>query len=225
MESRLLKNQTNPLHHETSNQNKHNLDDFDDFAQGQHFMKNLHMKAYKLSEKINALKKNKGSIDGIAISSDGRKPLIPLFVTPPMLHATGQSYVKLSDTFTTSVSCTYQATITNDVYECNSTNFKSLTFDQCNVDVNYTYTIYNQKNQTVSVNKFIDEAFVDIIDQSQIVANGTEVSYERTEVIDICNNAEVTKLVVAISSFVDDAPNQLGEELPFTRSSISYETP
>ena len=188
-------------------------------------MKNLHMKAYKLKEKINALKRNSGSIDGIAIPSDGRKPLIPLFVTPPMLATVLQSDVKLSDTFTTSVSCTHQATTTNDVYECNSTNFTSLTFDQCDVDVNYTYTIYNQKNQTVSVNKFIDGAFVDIIDQSQIVANGTEVSYERTEVIDICNNAEVTKAVVAISSFVDDASNQLGEDLPFTRSSITYETP
>ena len=180
-------------------------------------MKNLHMEAQKLKAKFD-------SINGIVIPSDGRKPLIPLFVTPPML-ATVQSNVKLLDTFTALVSCAYQATATNDVYECNSTNFKFLTFDKCNVNVNYTYTIYNQKNQTVSVNTLIDEAFVDIIDQSQIVANGTEVSYQRTEVIDICNNAEVTKLVVAISSFVDDASNQLGEDLPFTRSSISYETP
>ena len=182
------------------------------------------MKAFKLKEKMNALKKNNGSKDGIVVAIDGRKPLIPLFVTPPML-ATVQSNVELSDTFTTSVSCTHQATTTNDVYECNSNNFTSLTFDQCNVDVNYTYTIYNQKNQTISVNKLIDEAFVDIIDQSQIIANGTEVSYQRAEVVDICNNAVVTKLVVAISSFVDDASNQQGEDLPFTKSSISYETP
>ena len=224
MKSRLLKNPTHPHDYETSNQIIDYKDDYGDLIQSQHFMKNLQMKAYKLKEKLNALKKNNGSIDGISIPIDGRRPLIPLFVTPPML-ATVQSNVKLSDTFTISVSCAHQAATTNDVYECNSTNFTSLTFDQCDVDVNYTYTIYNQKNQTVSVNKFIDETFVDIIDQSQIIANGTEVSYQRTEVIDICNNAEVTKLVVAISSFVDDTSNQLGEDLSFTRSSISYKTP
>ena len=103
----------------------------------------------------------------------------------------------------------------------------SLQFDKCNVDVSYTYTVFNQITQAITLVKLIDGSFSDRIDQSIILPGESEVSYEKVATIDICKDAKITQQVVGIGSLVnDDSSNEEDEStIPFAHEdAITYLT-
>lgn len=106
-------------------------------------------------------------------------------------------------------------------YSCESTNFTQLQYDQCDMQLNYTYTVTNQFNESILLQRLIDESFQDVIQQSQIINAGSNISITEVGSIDICKGQEHTKQVVAIASLADGS----GQSLPFARDTITFETP
>lgn len=172
-------------------------------------MDKLYNKAQKLQDKMLS---KEAFPDEFSI----RKPLIPLFVSPPLPKI---------EAMRTLISCSYQASPESDIFFCNSTNFTSLQFKQCEIDVNYTYTVFNQLNQTTILKRLIDGSFNDVIDQSLLVSGESEVSFDRSAKIDICRNAEIIQQVVGIASLVNETNNVEFDNLPLARDEITYRTP
>ena len=151
-----------------------------------------------------------------------RKPLVPLFVSRPALKV---------EALCTWVSCSYQVAAstdnnTNIIYDCESANFTSIQFGKCNANAPYTYTVFNQITQAITLVKLIDGSFSDIIDQSIILPGKSEVSYEKVATIDICKDAKITQQVVGIGSLVNDKSSNEEDEstIPFACKAITYLT-
>ena len=168
-------------------------------------VKQLHIKAQNLKDKLL-----------IQNQHNSRKPLVPLFVTPPLPKV---------QAIRTKVSCSHHPFPDSDIYYCDSANFTSLQFDQCDIKIKYTYTVINEQNQTAILKRLIDGSFSDIVDQSLLLLGNSEVSYEKNDTIDICRDAEITQRVVGIGSLMDDANNEEVESTTFARNSITYLTP
>lgn len=185
------------------------------FEESRDFIGQLRIKAYKLKSKKYYDKHFQG---------EQRKPLIPLFVAPPQLK---KDTTINSNRFYTQLSCTFQDSQSNNFYSCESSNFTSLQFDQCQINVTYTYTVVNQRNQTTSLNRLIDGSFNDIIDETLVLETGSEISYEVNNTIDICNNIQITQRVVGIATFFDSTMNgnENNGSTQFARASITYQTP
>ena len=95
------------------------------------------------------------------------------------------------------------------------------------IDVNYNYTIFNQHNQTAQLKQLIDGSFNDVIDQSLLLQAVSDVSFQRTNKIDICRESKITQQVVGIATLVGgDASNgKEGAAIPFARDAITYDAP
>ncbi len=185
-------------------------------------MSQLLMKAQKLKDQKELKAKQMIQANHSSSSSDQihiRTPLIPLFVSPPLPKV---------EPIRTQVSCSYQSSDSDTPFDCDSTDFTSLILNQCVIKVKYTYTIFNQISQTVTLKKLIDGSFTDIIDQSMLVPEESEVSLDRVVDVDICRYAKITHRVVGIGSSVDDDSTNNSEDNEsdfFARDVIAYLTP
>ena len=135
-------------------------------------------------------------------------PRISPIISEPQI---GQLFIEMS--------CAFFTGENNTEYSCESTNFTQLQSNQCDIELNYTYNITNTANETVLLNRIIDESFQDLIDQSLIIDAGSKL-YKRIEPTDICEEQIYTKQVVAIATSIDS-----DEELPFARDNIRFQTP
>lgn len=79
---------------------------------------------------------------------------------------------------------------------------------------------------TVRLLHLIDESFVTIIDQSQIIEPNTEVSFLVGDEINICEDLHIKKQVVAIGQINnDDGNNSTDDILPMAHDSLTFKSP
>lgn len=135
-------------------------------------------------------------------------------------------YMNISESggFYTQITCIHISNESGIVYDCDSGNFTSLKFDECNVDVEYTYFFLNKNDKPIRIMHVIDESFRSIIDQSQLIGPETEVSLKIEDEINICDNADALKGVVAIGELSNENSNET-ESLPLVYDWLYFKYP
>ena len=121
--------------------------------------------------------------------------------------------------------CVY-TDINGTQFTCESQNFTDLELDECDVNVNYTYSIINSSNQTATLDYILDESLSEIVfnsdGSSSLLENNVVNTFQVTDVIDICQgDDEITKKVLAIASPLDS----LSEKLPYAEDFLTIQPP
>ena len=109
-------------------------------------------------------------------------------------------------------------------YSCESIEFSELQFDQCEIDLNYTFSIRNRSDRNAKLDSLLNEDLVEFFDdgQSRILGKKAVTDIETTGSIDICQgNSEVTKKVLAIASPLSGG----ADVFPFAQDSIVIPIP
>ncbi len=134
-----------------------------------------------------------------------------------------RQYGRMDTGVSTKISCSYRNPENNDEIDCESTNFTALIFNQCNVEVNYKYTVFNNSSQTVNVISLVDESFQNNIDESFILPSRTEFLTEVKDDIDICTYSKITKQVALIGQSIGN--NGTLEKFPLAPDTITFRSP
>ena len=136
----------------------------------------------------------------------------------------GASSTTSSLTLSTEIQCSHYHELSGS-FDCESTNFTSLIFDRCSIGVNYTYSIINRNSVSVRILHLIDESFVNIVDQSQIIEPNTEISFLVGDEINICEDLYITKQVVAIGEKSNDDVNDSVDIFSLAPGSLIFKSP
>ncbi len=130
-----------------------------------------------------------------------------------------------SGTVYTQIRCSYHDELSGETFDCESSNFTSRIFDKCNIDVKYTYSVINKNSTSVRLLHLIDESFVNIINQSQVIEPNTEVSFIVGNEINICGDLYITKQVVAILELDHDDENSTDDSHIMAHNSLLFKSP
>ncbi len=108
-------------------------------------------------------------------------------------------------------------------YSCESLEFSQLRFEQCEIDVQYTYKIRNRSNNDARLDAILDESLIDVFDHGQVrtLEKSAVTDFQTMGVIDICQgDIEINKKFVAIAT-----PLTGGGRLPYVEDNIDITTP
>jgi hypothetical protein len=107
-------------------------------------------------------------------------------------------------------------------YSCDSTEFYNLQFDQCNIDVIYSYEVINDSSEDIEIISLFDGSLVNVFDDNIIVGAGvTSLLTNVTGVIDTCEKGgfKITRGGLLIASVVTN------EEIITRDNEIEFQVP
>ena len=120
--------------------------------------------------------------------------------------------------------CSYRHPENNFTIDCESTNFTSLVFNQCNVEVGFDYTVVNNSTKKINVLSLVDESFQNNIDESFTLPQMMRKDFfDVKEDIDICSDTTITKKLVLIGESINN--NGAIKRLPLISDTVSFQSP
>ena len=105
---------------------------------------------------------------------------------------------------------------------CQTSAFGRLTFNRCDVGVNYTYYVINNSEKDATLDFLLDENLSKIsVRGSNLLTSEELKTYRTVGRLDVCTSEEeITKKVLAIASPVDS-----NEKLPYAEDSFTVQAP
>ncbi len=109
-------------------------------------------------------------------------------------------------------------------YSCLSQNFTDLVYEECNLKLLYTYTITNFLDETLRLQRLIDENFNNIIYQSRLIESSSSISIDQVETFDICATRAGRRRAVVIADIAQESGGD-GIHLPAISNELQFQSP
>lgn len=94
----------------------------------------------------------------------------------------------------------------------------------CKLKLLYTYTITNLLDETLRLQRLIDENFNDIIYQSRLIESSLSISIDQVETFDICATRVGRRRAVVIADIAQESGGN-GIHLPAISNELQFQSP